>query len=59
MAMDDRLLSLRAKHADLEQAIHDESIRPMPDELAVHQLKKQKLQIKDEIVNLQAAQTAA
>ncbi|MEX2643767.1 MAG: YdcH family protein [Acetobacterales bacterium] len=55
MAKDDRLLSLKAKHADLEQAIHDESIRPSPDELVVHQLKKQKLQIKDQIVNLQTA----
>lgn len=52
MKVDDRLDSLRVKHASLEQAIEDEEQRPLPDELHLTELKREKLRIKDEIVQI-------
>jgi uncharacterized protein len=44
------LASLEAKHADLDRQIHEESCRPAPDEALIHQLKKEKLRIKDTLM---------
>ncbi len=52
MSLEDRIISLKAKHHDLENAIHEENIRPNPDEIQIHTLKKEKLRIKDEITSL-------
>jgi hypothetical protein len=52
MPMDERVASLKAKHEALEHKIHEEEARPYPDEVALHQLKKEKLRIKDEIAAL-------
>ena len=52
MAMDDRVESLKTKHADLESQIGQESIRPSPDQALISDLKKQKLRIKDELAKL-------
>ncbi|RMD63357.1 MAG: DUF465 domain-containing protein [Alphaproteobacteria bacterium] len=52
MTADERLDSLRHKHADLERAIEEEIHRPLPDELRLTQLKREKLRIKDEIAQL-------
>ncbi len=52
MAMDDRIESLKSKHADLEQQITLENARPHPDDDLIHDLKKQKLRIKDELAKL-------
>jgi len=41
--------SLKAKHAALESQINDEARRPHPDETRVHDLKRKKLKIKDEL----------
>jgi uncharacterized protein len=41
------LASLEAKHADLDRKIHEERCRPAPDETLIHQLKREKLKIKD------------
>ena len=49
MALSAHLTQLNSKHASLEQKIQEEMRRPMPDHLRISQLKKQKLQIKDEI----------
>jgi hypothetical protein len=49
MMEDARLDSLKAKHAALESQINDEERRPFPDQALVHDLKKQKLKIKDEL----------
>jgi len=49
MITDERLDSLRVKHATLEREIEDEGHRPMPDELKLTELKREKLKIKDEI----------
>ena len=49
MTTDERLDVLRVKHADLEKEIDVEVHRPMPDELRLTELKREKLRIKDEI----------
>ncbi len=41
--------SLTAKHAGLEARIRDENARPAPDSILIAMLKKQKLQLKQEI----------
>lgn len=52
MSVMDRVESLKAKHSQLESTIHAETSHPNPDEAQLHDLKKQKLRIKDEIANL-------
>ncbi len=51
----DHIEALKAKHASLESAIHQESTRPHPDDDALCSLKKRKLRIKDEIIKLSGA----
>jgi hypothetical protein len=41
--------ALNAKHAGLEARIRDENARPAPDTILLATLKKQKLQLKQEI----------
>lgn len=52
MSLQDRIESLKAKHAALENAIEAESRRPYPNEPQLTVLKRQKLAIKDEITRL-------
>jgi len=49
MIAEPHLDSLKIKHADLEAKIADEERRPHPDDEIIHDLKKQKLRIKDEL----------
>ena len=49
VSLQDRLDSLKAKHADLEIAIEDEFRRPYPDTTILADLKRKKLRIKDEL----------
>ncbi|MGF1629803.1 MAG: YdcH family protein [Kiloniellaceae bacterium] len=49
MTADERIASLRTKHAAIESAIDDESHRPHPDDLRIIELKREKLRIKDQI----------
>ncbi len=42
-----QLDSLENKHATLEAMIDDEEHRPHPDDIKLHQLKKEKLRVKD------------
>ncbi|WP_305098059.1 YdcH family protein [Croceibacterium aestuarii] len=44
--------ALQAKHQGLDRRLRDELNRPAPDETIVQALKKQKLQIKQEIVGV-------
>lgn len=46
---DTHLEALKAKHAALEEAIHQESLRPLPDTTEITRLKREKLQLKQEI----------
>ncbi|WP_096702070.1 YdcH family protein [Magnetospirillum sp. 15-1] len=49
MSLHDRVESLKAKHAALENAIETETRRPLPDNTQIHDLKRKKLLIKDEL----------
>jgi hypothetical protein len=53
MSQQDRIEALKEKHAMLERAIDEETHRPLPDQAAIHDLKKQKLHIKDQIAQLE------
>jgi hypothetical protein len=55
MSVDEHLETLRSKHGSLKQAIEDETQRPHPDDLHLTELKRQKLRIKDQIFQLEAA----
>ena len=41
--------SLESKHAALQAQIDEEEHRPHPDDILLHQLKKEKLRLKDEL----------
>ncbi len=56
MALDAHLAELTEKHRALEEKIEAEMKRPMADTLKISQLKKEKLQIKDEIERLKNEQ---
>ena len=49
-----RITSLRGKHQNLDVKIEDEEKKPHPDDVIIHELKKQKLRIKDELIHLGA-----
>jgi hypothetical protein len=49
-----RIWRLRAQHRQLEQSIRAELRRPNPDPLIVQDLKRRKLQIKDELFMAEA-----
>jgi hypothetical protein len=53
MTAQDRIETLRSRHQSLEQAIDQESHRPIPNMDFVADLKKQKLRIKDEIAQIE------
>ncbi len=53
MSLTDHIEALRTRHRSLEEAIDREVHRPLPDLDAVTGLKRQKLRIKDEIVQLE------
>lgn len=44
--------SLQLKHAGLERKIQEEMNRPLPDEVMIHDLKKRKLRIKEELADI-------
>jgi hypothetical protein len=53
MSVQDRIEALREKHALLERALDEEIHRPLPNQATVHDLKRQKLRIKDQISALE------
>ena len=53
MSQQDRIETLKEKHAALERAIEEENRRPLPNNDMIHDLKRQKLRIKDEIYQLE------
>ena len=54
MNMPSHLDQLRAKHEALSQRIEEEQKHPGTDDLEIATLKRQKLQLKDEIARLSA-----
>ena len=53
MSSQDRIEELRAQHANLDHTLDSETHRPLPNLDVVADLKRQKLRIKDEIVQLE------
>ena len=58
MAVLERVLSLRGKHAALDAELADELQRPMPNQTLCSRLKRQKLRIKDQLLKLEEAGAA-
>jgi len=54
MSMEDRIVSLKAKHHSIDDKIEVETTKPQPDDLQIASLKKQKLRIKDQLASLGA-----
>ena len=54
MALEQRLESLEHRHATLKEAVRLEAIAPAPDDTRLHDLKVQKLRLKDEMAALAA-----
>lgn len=53
MSAQEHIEALRTKHLDLKHEIDEENQRPLPDDLRIVELKRQKLRIKDEIAQLE------
>ena len=53
MSSQDRIEELRAQHQSLEHTLDQEIHRPLPNLDIVTDLKRQKLRIKDQIVELE------
>lgn len=53
MSVAERIEALKARHAALEKTLHDEEVRPHPDDETIADLKRKKLRIKDELASLQ------
>lgn len=49
MGLDARTEALHAKHKEIEFILFEEERRPLPDTALVHELKRKKLKIKDEL----------
>ena len=52
MSSEEHLQILKDKHAGLEELIRQEEMRPLPDTGLITQLKRQKLRLKDEMMEL-------
>ena len=52
MNVEEQVASLKARHAELEEALSQEVARPLPDAATIADLKKRKLRIKDELAKL-------
>jgi hypothetical protein len=52
MSMQAHLAELERRHQALEKEIEKEETLPATDELKLHELKRRKLQLKDEITRL-------
>ena len=52
MSFEERLDRLKNKHETLDNEIESEAKRPLPNDIHIHDLKKQKLLLKDKIEDL-------
>lgn len=55
MAIEARIRELGSRHHNLEKAIEEEIRRPAYDSLHLHELKRQKLKLKEEMDTLRHA----
>jgi|TARA_R110001606_G_scaffold125989_1_gene259681 hypothetical protein len=51
LMIQDHMSALRQKHEALERKINDEETRPLPDTIRIHSLKKEKLRLKEELLD--------
>lgn len=54
MSLNTHLKELERKHKALEEAIHTETVRPSGSDLDVLEMKRKKLQLKDDIARVKA-----
>ncbi len=59
MSLDAHIDELAEKHRDLGRRIEKEESSPGSDDVNIHELKKEKLRLKDEMERLRATATAA
>lgn len=59
MAREQRIESLKKRHADIDTLIQAETSHPAPDISRLHGWKRQKLFIKDQLASLLGDQQAA
>jgi hypothetical protein len=52
MGLESHIQELTDKHHKLDEQIHEEQLRPHPDDLMISELKKRKLRLKEEIERL-------
>ena len=55
MTTEDHIAALERRHKDLERQIEDERTHLAHDDLMIAALKRKKLEIKDELMKLQAS----
>lgn len=58
MSIQAHLEHLQARHAELEKRIHAESQYPQKNDLLIHQLKKEKLAVREEIETIRTRSAA-
>lgn len=57
MALQNHVAELERKHDALERQIHEATTSPSVDDTAVAELKRRKLQLKDELTRLKGDET--
>ncbi len=57
MSMQSHLMELQKRHEALEQQIAEALVHPPTDDLALRELKRRKLFVKDQITRLQQAES--
>ena len=57
MSMQSHLMELQKRHETLEQQIAEALLHPSTDDLALRELKRRKLFVKDQITRLQQAES--
>ena len=55
MSLQEHLVELKAQHQDLEEQIADALAHPSTDDVKIAELKRRKLQVKDEIARMQSS----
>ncbi|ARP98406.1 YdcH family protein [Pseudorhodoplanes sinuspersici] len=55
MSIQEHLVELKAQHRALEEEIADAIAHPSTDDAKIAELKRRKLQVKDEIARMQAS----
>jgi hypothetical protein len=48
-----QVILLREQHSKLQQQIDSEYQRPIPDDIHLHELKREKLRLKDKIARIE------